>query len=916
MQTNHIAFINRMIYDNDVDLFSDFTDELLANYLKISFRWHEEIVQLHAVRSVSEIHKRLFSRDLISTFFKRQNRNSNLKIRSELWIWLVIEHCMKQLFDSQAESRSMNQRNELLMIARSRSKMLVMMSTDSDKILLFVILSQLSRAKIIIVIVSLIALKQDLQKRCKQWSIHCMSYDSFFTRNQLHAVSSLLLVNIENVVTSDFVEFAQTLHVNDRLNRIVLNEIHQLLIINHYRQRMSFISQFRDIFVSFVCMIDTLSLIVEMNLKQMLHFTRCDTVRVSNDRSNLQYCVQTISTSNDRSSEDDNLLINETIRVCMQNIKIWKAVVSDDRISIARDIVYVRNKQVRKILTEIIDCEFYHETLSREKRTRMTIAWSQEKIDLFLVATSSFSVDVHYSFIRKVIHLNAFDDLVNYEQKIERVDRDDLSTICLTLLADRWFVQWNSKYRTDFLNYDCVRMTKFLQDQQCYRELLIVYLDEDFDIACNQFTKDFIERVSCEFCHHRSDKSSTKTVNSHLEISINFSRDILIDTSRRSIASSSFFSSSRFVQNALDIVFQISSRFLVFLFSSSIRHAVTALRSNTSQRSSTSLHATISLSVNTRFTTSFIVSASSQLIDFNVLELTSISVSVSFALFDQVSSDESENSDESFDNELDDEERETYDVVVRLACNAIVVKKKSFELFESRIVAWKQACIFCFFVKKRLIEEIHDDCLQLTHNQILRTHRRNITLRRFTACFNCDQMQSICRMQEAKSRCMQNRLIWHVNWIACYLDEEFDRIMISLLKDSNLITNEITSLKQWDYVHWLAQNFELFNRFAFNLNRLIHHWLNRLKTLCMFDHWKIIARCLHHIANNENIQLIIWVDCCRVRNWMNWNRIEFDATIACYDCMQLLFTSSSFEQIEREFLYKVNVMSKWTSHVT
>ena len=905
-----------MIYDNDVDLFFDLTDELLTNYLKISSRWHEEIMQLHAIRSVSEIHKRLFNRDLISIFFKRQNRNSNLKIRSELWIWFVIEHCMKQLFDSQTEFRNTNQRNELLMIARSRSKMLVMMFIDNDKILLFVILSQLSRAKIIIVIVSLIALKQDLQERCKQWDIHCMSYDFFFIRNQLHAISSLFLVNIENVVISDFVEFAQTLHVNDRLNRIVLNETHQLLIINYYRQRMSLIFQLRDIFASFVCIIDILSFIVEMNFKQMLHFTRCDIVRVNNDRFNLQYCVQTISTSNDRSFENDNLLINETIRVCMQNIEIWKTIVFDDRISIARDIVYVRNKQVRKTLAKIIDCEFYHETLSREKRARMTIAWSQEKIDFFLVTTSSFNVDVHYFFIRKVIHLNAFDDFVNYEQKIERVDRDDLSTICLTLLTNRWFVQWDSKYRTDFLNYDCVRMTRFLQNQQCYREFLTVYFDEDSDIACNQFTKDFIERMLCEFCYHRFDKNSTKTVNSHFEISISFSRDTLIDISRRSIVSNSFFSSSRFVQNALDIVFQISFRFFVLSFSSSIRHAVIVLRSNTSQRSNTSLHAAISLFVNTRFTTSFIVSASNQLIDFNVLELTSIFVSTFFALFDQVSSDESENSDESFDNEFDDEKRETYNVVVRLACNAIVVKKKSFELFESRIVAWKQACIFCFFVKKRLIEEIHDDCLQLTHNQILRTHRRNITLRRFIACFNCDQMQSICRMQKAKNRCMQNRLIWHVNWIACYFDEEFDRIMISLLEDSDLITNEITSLKQWDYVHWLAQNFELFNRSAFNLSRFTHHWLNRLKTLCMFDHWRIIARYLHHIACNENIQFIIWIDCCRVRNWMNWNRIEFDATIACYVCMQLLFTSSNFEQIEREFLYKVNVMSKWTSHVT
>ena len=149
-----------------------------------------------------------------------------------------------------------------------------------------------------------------------------MSYDSFFIRDQLHAISSLLFVNIENVVTFDFVEFAQSLHVNDRLNRIVLNEAHQLLIISHYRQKMFLIFQLREIFASFVCMTITLSLIVEMNFKQTLHFIRCDMMRFSSDRSNFQYCVQTVSPSNDRSSGLINSLISEAIRICMQNIEI------------------------------------------------------------------------------------------------------------------------------------------------------------------------------------------------------------------------------------------------------------------------------------------------------------------------------------------------------------------------------------------------------------------------------------------------------------------------------------------------------------------------------------------------------------------------------------------------------------------
>ena len=546
------------------------------------------------------------------------------------------------------------------------------------------------------------------------------------------------------------------------------------MIINHYRQKIFFIFQFREIVVSFVCIIVTLSFIVELNFKQMLHFIRCNIVRVNNDRFNFQCCVQTISSSNNCSFKNINSLINETIKICMQNIDIWKTIVFFDQISIARDIVYVRNKQMNKILTKIIDCEFYHEIFSRENRIRMMIAWNQKLIDFFFVTTSFFNVDVHYFFIRKIIHLNVFDDFVNYEQKTKRIDRNDMSTICLTLLTNRWFVQWNSKYRIDFLNNDCVRMTRFFQNQQCYREFLIVYFNENVDIACNQFMKNFIKRMLCEFCHHRFRQFSTKSINFHHEISINFFRDIVIDIFRRSIVNNSFFSFSRFVQNVFDVVFQISFRFFVFSFSSSKRHTIIIERSNISLRSNIFLHAIIFLFVNTRFTTSFIVFASNQLIDFDVLKLISIFVSIFFVFFDQVFSIESKNFDEFFDNEFENEKRETYDVVVKFACNAIVAKKKNFEFFENRIVAWKQICIFCFFVKKRLIEKIHDDCLQLTHNQILKTHRRNITLKIFIICFNCDQMQSICKMQKTKNRCIQNLLIWHINWIACYFDEKFD----------------------------------------------------------------------------------------------------------------------------------------------
>jgi len=45
-----------------------------------------------------------------------------------------------------------------------------------------------------------------------------------------------------------------------------------------------------------------------------------------------------------------------------------------------------------------------------------------------------FNVDVYYFSIRRVFHLDASNNLVNYEQEIERAKQDDLLVVCLTLL--------------------------------------------------------------------------------------------------------------------------------------------------------------------------------------------------------------------------------------------------------------------------------------------------------------------------------------------------------------------------------------------------------------------------------------------------------------------------------------------------
>ena len=128
-----------------------------------------------------------------------------------------------------------------------------------------------------------------------------------------------------NYVLIEFIEFNEyEIRIDSNFSRSIIRA-KRIYKIFYYKKNL-----FREIVVSFVCIIVTFSFIVELNFKQILHFIRCDIVRVNNDRFNFQYCVQTISSSNNRSFKNINSLINETIKICMQNIDIWKTIVFFD----------------------------------------------------------------------------------------------------------------------------------------------------------------------------------------------------------------------------------------------------------------------------------------------------------------------------------------------------------------------------------------------------------------------------------------------------------------------------------------------------------------------------------------------------------------------------------------------------------
>lgn len=208
---------------------------------------------------------------------------SVLQVRRKLWTWPAFEDSLRQLFGPSATARDHHQRDGLLLIARSHPETVIVMPTGSGKTVLFMAPALLPHAEVTVVITPLVALKQDLMRRCQQWNISFAPYSSFLTVDQLHAVPSLLFVDVEQIKGSRFLALLKGLYQRGRLDRLVLDEAHLVLTASHYRHELGQLAVLQQFHCPFVCMTATLPPHAETELKSSLALGMPQVLRVSSD---------------------------------------------------------------------------------------------------------------------------------------------------------------------------------------------------------------------------------------------------------------------------------------------------------------------------------------------------------------------------------------------------------------------------------------------------------------------------------------------------------------------------------------------------------------------------------------------------------------------------------------------------------
>ena len=197
----------------------------------------------------------------------------------------------------------------------------------------------------------------------------------------MHAVPSLLLVDIGDAVTPVFFSFLRALHAIGRVDRIILDEAHLLLTAAYYSKELPAINSLRQVHVPFVCMTGTLPPFASFELEKQLYMTQCERLRASSNRPNLEYRVQSIDPAKPGLERNQSLL-EYAESACMQCTRQWSlsresSQPSSDPWEGARGICFVRNKDLGDKLAKALRGHFYHDGLPHLDRGRVVLAWNE-----------------------------------------------------------------------------------------------------------------------------------------------------------------------------------------------------------------------------------------------------------------------------------------------------------------------------------------------------------------------------------------------------------------------------------------------------------------------------------------------------------------------------------------------------------
>jgi superfamily II DNA helicase RecQ len=457
--------------EDDVhDLMSAHTSKTaIARYAR-----REELVKgltpesINAFRPVSDkwqVFYNLISRRQLTATSKAIKSELNL---DETMVSAQMTTALKRMYGASAKFKTEEQKQAVISTAMGTTQLFVILPTGQGKSLTFMLPALQPHAQTTIVITPLVALADDMLRRCKETGIDAIVYG----RGPIRRARIVIIVT-ETAISGSCIQFIRDLHLSKCLDRIIFDECHKLLHDRGFRPKLASIKDI-CVEVQLVYLTATFPPTMLNKYKEAMCLHEPQFVRLVGHKLHTRYNVETLK------SESFDELVNDRIQSAMAVCE------NTDKV-----LVFCRSKKTCETWAKRWDCQWFNsETKNKGKELEN---WTSG----LMFATGSLGAGVDIMNVRAVIHLGEPYGMINFDQEVGRGGRGGESVQSLVLLSDEEVTKLHER-KVATLSHDERAMHEFLTTSRCRRTGMSQYLNgEEYQVNCEG-----LEAELCDNCKH------------------------------------------------------------------------------------------------------------------------------------------------------------------------------------------------------------------------------------------------------------------------------------------------------------------------------------------------------------------------------------------------------------------------------
>ncbi|KAL8685459.1 MAG: hypothetical protein Q9218_007746, partial [Villophora microphyllina] len=419
MQAGHGTHVAGIVYARGIAEQSGVVASKREGFRRVSENWHEflgfETMGEEGKRAREVPGERTSGEEARETKRRRLTMVRSLDLRRELVRMMGAGSTFRGLQEEMVGA-----------VVRGVSRVMGIMPTGGGKSLIFMLPAFCSPGGVTVVVVPLIALRQDMTRRCRELGVRCRSWSSTHPPDD----AQIVLVTPESALGEGFVRFLNRLRKQGRLDRIVIDECH--VVLNQqpdFRPKLREMARLNQAQVQIVALTATLPVEEEGRWLRRMEVEREDVTmfRSATTRGNIGYRIYSMQARGSRPQEEELLALIGRKREGLQEGE--------------KMVVYCMSVGDCQGLAAAMGCEaYFHDAadkgavlerfVGRKRDGSMVEARVQHDL---VVATSAFGMGIDVARIRVIMHVSEPREMLAYAQESGRAGRDGLRSEAIVI---------------------------------------------------------------------------------------------------------------------------------------------------------------------------------------------------------------------------------------------------------------------------------------------------------------------------------------------------------------------------------------------------------------------------------------------------------------------------------------------------